>query len=97
MTAFNDNNITYAGRCDINLCTPKPVPFQHRHHLHRQQTFLHAHQKPGIKTPANLHMGWAFIFEFYPERKRGVKYKNIKAQHMCKFAQLYSCNGLFRF
>jgi hypothetical protein len=21
------------------------------HHLHRQQTLLHAHQKPGIKTP----------------------------------------------
>jgi hypothetical protein len=51
MTAFNDNNITDAGRCDINLYTPKPVPFQQRHHLHRQQTFLHAHQKPGIKTP----------------------------------------------
>jgi hypothetical protein len=51
MTAFNDNNITYAGRCDINLYTPKPVPFQHRHHLHRQQTLLHAHLKPGIKTP----------------------------------------------
>ena len=51
MTAFNDNNITDAGRCDINLCTPKPVPFQQRHHLHRQQTFLHAHQKPGITTP----------------------------------------------
>jgi hypothetical protein len=44
MTAFNDNNITDAGRCDINLYTPK-------HHLHRQQTLLHAHQKPGIKTP----------------------------------------------
>jgi hypothetical protein len=28
MTAFNDNNITDAGRCDINLYTPKPVPFQ---------------------------------------------------------------------
>ena len=51
MTAFNDNNITDAGRCDINLNTPKPVPFQHRHHLHRQQTLLHANQKPGIKTP----------------------------------------------
>jgi hypothetical protein len=50
MTAFNDNNITDAGRCDINLYTPK-VPFQHRHHLHLQQTLLHAHQKPGIKTP----------------------------------------------
>ena len=50
MTAFNDNTITDAGRCDISLCTPKPVPFQHRHHLHRQQTLLHAHQKPGIKT-----------------------------------------------
>ena len=25
--------------------------FKHRHHLHRQQTLLHAHQKPGIKTP----------------------------------------------
>jgi hypothetical protein len=23
-------------------------------------------------------MGWAFIFEFYPERKRGVKSKNIE-------------------
>jgi hypothetical protein len=33
------------------ISTPKPVPFQQRHHLHRQQTFLHAHQKPGIKTP----------------------------------------------
>ena len=51
MTAFNDNNITDAGRCHINLCTPKAVPFQHRHHLHRQQILLHAHQKPGIKTP----------------------------------------------
>ena len=51
MTAFNDNNITDAGRCEINLCTPKPVSFQQRHHLHRQQTFLHAHQKPGIKAP----------------------------------------------
>ena len=50
MTAFNDNTITDAGRCDISLCTPKPVLFQHRHHLHRQQTLLHAHQKPGIKT-----------------------------------------------
>jgi hypothetical protein len=28
MTAFNDNNITDAGRCDINLYTPKPVPFK---------------------------------------------------------------------
>ena len=51
MTAFNDNNITDAGRCDINLYTPKPVPFQPRHHSQRQQTLLHAHQKPGIKTP----------------------------------------------
>ena len=51
MTAFNDNNITDAGRYDINLYTPKPVPFQPRHHSHRQQTLLHAHQKPGIKTP----------------------------------------------
>ena len=24
-------------------------------------------------------MGWAFIFEFYPERQRDVKSKNIKA------------------
>ena len=46
---------------------------------------------------ANLHMGWAFIFEFYPERKRGVKSKNIKAQSTCKFAQLYACHKLFRF
>ena len=51
MTAFNDNTITDAGRCDISLCTPKLVPFQHRHNLHRQQTFLHAHEKPGIKPP----------------------------------------------
>jgi hypothetical protein len=51
MTAFNDNNITDAGRCDINLCIPKPVPFQHRQHLHRQQTLQHAHQKPGKKPP----------------------------------------------
>jgi hypothetical protein len=49
MTAFNDNNITDAGRCDINLNTPKPVPFQHRRHLYRRQTLLHTHQKPGIK------------------------------------------------
>ena len=41
-------------------------------------------------------MGWAFIFEFYPERKRGVISKNIKAQPMCKFAQLYACHELFR-
>jgi hypothetical protein len=41
MTAFNDNNINDAGPYDINLYTPKPVPFQQRHHLHRQQTFLH--------------------------------------------------------
>ena len=46
---------------------------------------------------ANLHMGWAFIFEFYPKRKREVKSKNIKAQPMCKFAQLYACHELFRF
>jgi hypothetical protein len=51
MMAFNDNTITDVGRCDISLCTPKPVPFQHGHHLHRQQTLLYAHQKPGIKTP----------------------------------------------
>jgi hypothetical protein len=42
-------------------------------------------------------MGCAFIFEFYPERKRGIKSKNIKAQPMCKFAQLYACHELFRF
>jgi hypothetical protein len=41
--------------------------------------------------------GWAFIFEFYPEAKRGVKSKNIKAQPMCKFAQLYACHELFLF
>ena len=35
------------------------------------------------------------IFEFYPERYRGVKSKNIKAQPMCKFAQLYACHELF--
>jgi hypothetical protein len=29
-------------------------------------------------------MGWAYIFEFYPERKRGVKSKNIKAQPRIK-------------
>jgi hypothetical protein len=40
-------------------------------------------------------MGWAFKFEFYPERKRGLKSKNIKAQPMCKFAQLYACHELF--
>ena len=39
----------------------------------------------------------SFIFEFYPERKRGVKSKNVKAQLMCKFAQLYACHELFRF
>jgi hypothetical protein len=40
-------------------------------------------------------MGWAFIFEFYSERKRGVKSKNIKVLPMCKFAQLYACYELF--
>ena len=39
----------------------------------------------------------SFIFEFYPEWKRGVKSKNKKAQPMCKFAQLYACLELFRF
>jgi hypothetical protein len=38
-------------------------------------------------------MGWAFIFEFYPERKREVKSKNIKAQPICKFAKLYACKA----
>ena len=49
------------------------------------------------QTCANLHMGWGFIFEFYPEQQRGVRSKNIKAQPMCKFAQLYACHELFRF
>ena len=31
------------------------------------------------QTCANLHMGWGFIFEFYPEQQRGVRSKNIKA------------------
>ena len=31
--------------------------------------------------------GLGVIFEFYPERKRGLKSKNIKAQPMCKFAR----------
>jgi hypothetical protein len=46
---------------------------------------------------ANLHMGWGLIFEFYPERKRGVKSKNIKAQPMCKFAQLLHMGWAFIF
>ena len=37
-------------------------------------------------------MSWAFIFEIYLERQRGVKPKNIKAKAMCKFAQLYTCH-----
>ena len=40
-------------------------------------------------------MGWAFIFESYPERKRVVKSKNIKAQPMCKFAQLKGLNMIY--
>ena len=41
--------------------------------------------------------GLGLYIRIYAERKRGVKSKNIKAQPMCKFAQLYACHELFRF
>jgi hypothetical protein len=44
MTAFNDNNITDAGRCDINLYTPKPVPFQ-TDTIHTDSKLYYTHTK----------------------------------------------------
>jgi hypothetical protein len=45
------------------------------------------------KGPAHVYICTALCLE----RKRGGKSKNIKAQPMCKFAQLYACHELFRF
>jgi hypothetical protein len=47
------------------------------------------------QPPNAVCIQFTFIFEFYPKPKRGVKSKNIKAQPMCKFAQLYASHELF--
>ena len=64
------------------------------HHQHPDK--IKKYFMAGIELCKFTH-GLGLYIRILPERKRGVKSKNIKAQPMCKFAELYACHELFRF